>query len=150
MLPEFSDRLQAQLREFVPAEASVRNPIDLIGTTDLVQFGRSLEILQSCCEIDSIIVIYIPRLANTTPAIAAVVETAAARGGGKPVLAVLMEAEQDGTPIPAVADESEGLHLPVLGHRFRVTDFEEAARLYVGQQYAEGGLGQRCTNRNCR
>lgn len=140
LLPEFSERLQAQLREFVPAEASVRNPIDLIGMTDPLPFRRSLELLLSSSEIDSIIVIYIPRLAHTTPAIVAVVETAATCGTGKPVLAVLMDAEQDTPREPAGADESERPQAtapePTRVPRYRYP--EEAARaLRRVSEYAE-------------
>lgn len=94
-LPEFSQGLQTQFREFLPAEASVSNPIDLIGTTEPKQFRRCLDILLSSSEFDSVIVIYVPRLAHTTPAISAEVQASAACGPDKTFLAVFMDSSDD-------------------------------------------------------
>jgi acyl-CoA synthetase (NDP forming) len=94
VLPEFSAALQSRLREHVPAEAAVRNPIDLIGTTDAEQFRWCLDCVLASSEVDSVVVMYVPRLADTTPAIVtAVSESASSIAHGKTLLTVIMEAE---------------------------------------------------------
>ena len=101
-LPEFSPALQAELRRLVPAEASVRNPIDLIGATDPVQFRQCLELLLESPESDAVIAIYVPRLAGTTHAIRDTVrEAAASDGNRKTMLTVFMVAH--GEPSAALS-----------------------------------------------
>jgi acyl-CoA synthetase (NDP forming) len=94
VLPEFSAALQARLRERVPAEAAVRNPIDLIGTTDPEQFRWCLNCVLSSSEVDSVVVMYVPRLADTTTAIEQTVrDCTSSIAHGKTLLTVIMEAE---------------------------------------------------------
>jgi acyl-CoA synthetase (NDP forming) len=93
-VPELSDALQARLRQFLPSEAVARNPIDLIGAIDERQFGECLGVLLGCDEVDSILSIYVPRLAGTTPQIVqAVLQVAAANVDDKPVVLVCMDAQ---------------------------------------------------------
>lgn len=103
-LPEFSPELQARLHGFLPPEAGVRNPIDLIGSTDPEQFRCCLASLLTSKEIDSVVVIYVPRLAETTPAIEqAVRDCAAVIKHDKTILSVIMEADQRRTDWPSGA-----------------------------------------------
>lgn len=77
--PVFSQELQTRLRAYVPPQASVANPVDLIGTTSPQEFAACLRELIVSPEIDQIVVIYVPRLPGTSGAVArAVVETATA------------------------------------------------------------------------
>lgn len=129
-LPEFSQELQARLRGFLPAEAGVRNPIDLIGGTDPEQFRRCLESLLTSREVDAIVVIYVPRLVDTTPAIEqAVRDCAGATVHDKTVLSVIMEGDRSGTECQSV------LRAPTIP-RFQYP--ESAARaLHAAVHYAE-------------
>lgn len=93
-LPEFSPQLQAALRSFLRPEASVRNPIDLIGTIDAREFRRCLELLMDSDEVDSVITMYVPREPGTSAAVAqAIREVTAARGRGKTSVAVFTQTE---------------------------------------------------------
>jgi len=97
-VPQLSPSVQRRLGECVPAEATVTNPIDLIGSTDPVQFGNCLDVLLASDELDAVVAIYVPRLANTSEAIAQSIRaSASAHPGEKTLLAVIMESG----PVPA-------------------------------------------------
>lgn len=61
-VPELSDESVAALRDMLPAEASVANPVDMIASATAEQYGAALRILANDPKIDSIIVIFIPPL----------------------------------------------------------------------------------------
>jgi len=91
-VPELSSDLQASLRRLLRPEASVRNPIDLIGTVDAGEYRECLRRLLESDEVDSVIVIYVPRIEATSgPILEAVQETAAGCQRNKSLLGVLME-----------------------------------------------------------
>jgi len=96
-VPEFTIELQTALRSFLRPEASVKNPVDLIGTIDAGEFRQCLELLMDSPEVDAVITIYVPREPGTSPTVArAVHDVTAARGAGKTSLAVFMQT--DGFP----------------------------------------------------
>lgn len=91
-VPELSRVTQGRLRELLPLEAPVSNPVDLIGGTDPVEYGRCLDVLLQSDEIDTVIATFVPRLADSTAPIAdSVLASTTASGAGKTVLAVIME-----------------------------------------------------------
>ncbi len=102
-----SDDTQSQLREHLPAEASVANPVDMIASATPEQVERAMKIIVADPGIDAVIASYVP-LGLEAPVIAAAINRGA-EGCGKPVLAVLMSkrglpqgmAELQDTPIPA-------------------------------------------------
>ncbi len=79
---------QQSLREYLPAEASVANPVDMIASATDEQFRRALEIVLADSGIDAAIAAYVP-LGLEAPIVARAIEQAAS-GSQKPVLAVLM------------------------------------------------------------
>ena len=94
-------KIEAALRSFLRPEASVKNPVDLIGTIDAGEFRQCLELLMDSREVDAVITIYVPREPGTSPNVArAVHEGTAARGAGKTSLAVFMQT--DGVPAELV------------------------------------------------
>ncbi|MFO0869555.1 MAG: acetate--CoA ligase family protein [Pirellulales bacterium] len=90
-VPALSPELQTQLRRHVPAPAAVTNPVDLIGTTDPAQYAACLRWLLDSNEIDQVVVIYVPRLAGTSGAVARAVVDTAASASRKTLAAVFME-----------------------------------------------------------
>ena len=102
-----SEDTQNRLREHLPAEASVANPVDMIASATPEQVERAMRIIVADPGIDSVIASYVP-LGLEAPVIAASIKRGA-EGGGKPVLAVLMSkrglpqgmAELQESPIPA-------------------------------------------------
>ena len=82
------------LAELLPAEASVANPVDMLGGATAATYAAALPRVLSDPRVDSVIVLFAPTVAATADDVAVEVE-AAARGAGadKPVLAVIMAAE---------------------------------------------------------
>ncbi|MGD2060332.1 MAG: GNAT family N-acetyltransferase [Acidimicrobiia bacterium] len=60
---ELSESLQAKIGEKLPAEASTRNPVDLIASGGPNEFEHATRLILQSGEVDSLIVIYVP----TTP-----------------------------------------------------------------------------------
>ncbi len=102
-VPELSKRTQASLRKFLPAAASVSNPVDMIASAPPEHYRKTIECVLNADEVDALIVIYIPVM-NTElgPVRSAIAEGIAAtrkkNGANKPVLACLMsDKEGSGT-----------------------------------------------------
>jgi len=102
-----SEESQAKLREILPEEASVSNPVDMIASASPEQVERATRIIVADEGIDALIASYVP-LALEAPLVARAIRDGA-DGANKPVLAVLMSkrglpqgmAELQESPIPA-------------------------------------------------
>lgn len=86
-------RLQAQtevaLRAFLPPEASVKNPVDMIASATAEAYAQALRILLADPQVDSIIVIFVTPIVTDPSAVAnAIVQGAA--GSDKAVVTCLM------------------------------------------------------------
>jgi acetyl coenzyme A synthetase (ADP forming)-like protein len=97
-IPELSAGLRSRLAGFLPAAASVANPVDLIASAGPDHYRQAVETILTSGEVDALIVIYIPvGLAETEAVTRAVGEAvAAARAAGAsscPVLACWMGEE---------------------------------------------------------
>jgi acetyl coenzyme A synthetase (ADP forming)-like protein len=79
---------QRSLREHLPAEASVANPVDMIASATPEQVEQALRIVVTDPGIDAVIASYVP-LGLEAPVIAAAIKRGA-EDSDKPVLAVLM------------------------------------------------------------
>ncbi|HVL66951.1 MAG TPA: acetate--CoA ligase family protein [Vicinamibacterales bacterium] len=89
----------AALRSFLPAAASVRNPVDMIATASAADYGRALPLLLEDPGVDSVITIFIPPVVTSADEVAQAIAGAAA-ASHKPVLATFFGAA--GVP-PALA-----------------------------------------------
>ncbi len=96
-LVELGEETTTALRAFLPAAASVGNPIDMIASASADQYRQSLELLLADRDVDAVIVIYIPVLPAGALAVAEAIRTAAA-GSGKTILATFMSSS--GVPAP--------------------------------------------------
>lgn len=88
-LPELSTRTTESLRAFLPAAASVGNPVDMLAGASADSYERALRILLADDQIDSVIVMFVPPIVteamHVADAIRGVVQDAV-----KPVLACLI------------------------------------------------------------
>jgi acetyl coenzyme A synthetase (ADP forming)-like protein len=106
-LPSFSPESEAALREILPAEASVANPVDMLGGATPESFERVLPVLLADNRVDSVIVLFVPPVSAGGAEVAAALEAALeAAPTDKPVLAALMGADA-GTPRIARFDYPE-------------------------------------------
>jgi acetyl coenzyme A synthetase (ADP forming)-like protein len=83
-----SEESQAKLREILPEEASVSNPVDMIASASPEQVEQATRIIVADDGIDALIASYVP-LALEAPLVARAIRDGA-EGVDKPVLAVLM------------------------------------------------------------
>lgn len=95
-LPMLADATIAELRSFLPATASVANPVDMIASASPEHFLKATRALLADEHVDSLIVIFIPPLITDPEAVAAAIVEGTRNANGKPVLANFMSAK--GTP----------------------------------------------------
>jgi acetyl coenzyme A synthetase (ADP forming)-like protein len=110
VVPELSSATRQRLSAFLPPQASLSNPVDLLASAGPEHYRQAIEALLSADEVDALVVIYIPidfaQTARFCDAIAAGVEAGRAAGGShKPMLASLM-AEQGATRLLRAGPES--------------------------------------------
>ena len=114
-LPQLSDATRAELQSFLPAAASVGNPVDMLASASPDHYRRALTAILRDDRIDSVITIFIPPLVTDPTEVASAVAGRARTTPGKPVLGVFMRAEGAPStlaPIPCYAfPESAALAL---------------------------------------
>src|SRR5262249_40216893 len=132
VLPEFSPDVKSRLAAFLPAAASLANPVDLIASATPEHYCKTVEAVLASGEVDALIVIYIPVGLVEADAVAAavsegVVRARAAGAAGTPVLACWM------------ADASTPAHLKLDAEHIPAFAFPEAPALVLGKvaAYAE-------------
>jgi acetyltransferase len=95
-LVELQPATVERLRPLFPAEASLRNPLDMIASAKPSGYRAALEALLQDPGIDSVVSIFVPPLGVSQEDVAEAIVAAAATRRDKPVLAVLMG--RDGLP----------------------------------------------------
>jgi acetyl coenzyme A synthetase (ADP forming)-like protein len=127
VVPALSDGLRERLGAFLPAEASLANPVDMLAAAPPAAYRQSLELVVSSGEADAVIVIFIPPLATDPGAVAGAIRDGAGAAEGLPVLTVFMSAqgvpaELNPQPPPGAPAQRRATRIP--SYRFP----EEAAR----------------------
>jgi acetyl coenzyme A synthetase (ADP forming)-like protein len=128
ILPEYTDSTKEKLREFLPMQAGLANPIDMIASATPEQYARAVEIAAGDPNVDALILIYLPpRLHDPADMIKALKVAVERVPAAKPVLGVFMSAR--GVP-PLICDEPRG--------RIPLYSFPEnaAAALSAAYRYA--------------
>jgi len=93
-LPVFSEDLQKKLESYLSAEATVRNPVDMVASAGPDHYRACLADLLDSDEIDAVVVIHIPAAPTGTPETAAAIRDASvANQGRKTLLSVFMRSE---------------------------------------------------------
>lgn len=77
VVPEISEQTRAALGGFLPAAASLGNPVDMLATATAGQYARALAILAADPGVDAIIVAFIPPLVTQAEDVAAAIVAAA-------------------------------------------------------------------------
>ena len=73
-----AERTMEKLRAFLPAEASVKNPVDMIASASAEGYGKAVQVLLEDPDVDSLLVIFVPPLVTEAPAVANAVRNALA------------------------------------------------------------------------
>jgi acetyl coenzyme A synthetase (ADP forming)-like protein len=112
VLPEYAPATKEALRKFLPMQAGLANPIDMIASATPEQYARAIEIASADPNVDSLILIYLPpRLHSPEDMIKAIKAAVERVPAEKPVLGVFMSAR--GVP-PVVCDGPRG-RIPLYG-----------------------------------
>ena len=88
-LAKFSEDSVSKLREFLPPEASIRNPVDMIASATAESYARALPIVLSDEGVDAVLVLFIPPIFTEAEEVAAGIRKGSA-GFDKPVLSCFM------------------------------------------------------------
>lgn len=92
-VPVLSDSSQAKLRAFLPAGASVGNPVDMIASAPAEHYRKAIEIVGTDENVDSLIVIFTPPLVTRADDVArSIVEALQHIDKDKPLLSVFLSA----------------------------------------------------------
>ena len=94
-LPQLTLETRAVLAEGVPKEASLANPIDLLGSANAATYERALGPILADPNIDAVIALFVPPVVEDPRAVEAVLARHA-KESDKPLLSVVMSA--DGSP----------------------------------------------------
>ncbi len=74
-----SDETQRQLAVFLPAEASVKNPVDMIASASGAQYERALSILLAADEVDMVLVLFVTPIVTDAGDVASAIRAGAAK-----------------------------------------------------------------------
>ena len=108
VLPQLSEETRAALASVLPQEASIANPIDMLGSASSEQYELVLPHLLEDAAVDALIVIFVPAASVTVEDVGAAIGQAT-RGHAKPVLPVLMGGGHPGSfPYPESAARALG------------------------------------------
>jgi acetyl coenzyme A synthetase (ADP forming)-like protein len=106
-LPELNPETRAVLEQALPSEASLANPVDLLGSATAATYEKVIPPLLEDKEIDALIVLFVPPVVAEAGEVAAAIEWAtASTEHEKPVLAVVISGR--GTPA-ALRDEKSAV-----------------------------------------
>jgi acetyl coenzyme A synthetase (ADP forming)-like protein len=103
-VPELGDKTKTILRQFLPAAASMTNPVDMIASAGADHFRNAIEVLLAADEIDALIVLFIDVALRDPEAVVRGITTgvATARKRGettKPVYACVMASAAPAKPM---------------------------------------------------
>ena len=77
VVPQVPDDIKAKLAEFLPPEAGLNNPVDMIAAAPGESYRKALKILAEWDGIDAVIILYVPVLVTNSEEIAAGIRAAA-------------------------------------------------------------------------
>lgn len=126
-IPELSEETQARLRESFPAEAAVRNPVDMIAGAGAAEFAHVVRTILESDEVDSLLVIYVPTSVTGVENVAnALREVAEDYEGPTTLLSVFMQADMAGDHL-----RSDRVRIPTF-------QFPEAAAIALARSVGYG------------
>lgn len=89
-MAQLSEETKAKLRSFLPAAASVKNPVDMIASAPLEHYRQTLETLLADENVDMIMAIYLPFLGLKDIDVAKALMEIKAQHPDKPIVGVFM------------------------------------------------------------
>lgn len=93
-MAKLSDATKEKLRSFLPAAASVKNPVDMIASAPLEHYKQTLETVLADDGVDMVLVIYLPFLGLKDTDVAQAVMEIRAAHPEKPIVGVFMTTQE--------------------------------------------------------
>ncbi|MGD0980935.1 MAG: GNAT family N-acetyltransferase, partial [Solirubrobacteraceae bacterium] len=129
---ELTSQLRARLRRFLPAEAGLGDPVDMVATATATDYRRAIEAVGRAGVADSIIVIFVPPLVTEAADVADAISAAAERIADDIALAAVFMADagkpvslqRSGKPIPVYAFPEDAAR--AVGHAARYGAWRDA------------------------
>jgi acetyl coenzyme A synthetase (ADP forming)-like protein len=91
-LPELTDETRAALAEVTPPEASLANPVDLLGSANALSYERALPLILADPNVDAVIALFVPPVVEDPRAVEELLARYA-KASLKPLLSVVMSAD---------------------------------------------------------
>jgi acetyltransferase len=166
-LPEPSEETRTALAGLFPADASLSNPVDMLGSATAASYAAAIPPLLADKRLDALIVLFVPPVvAGASEVAAAIRDTVEQTGTDKPVLAVVMSADgtpasllEPGSPVASfgypesaahalglAASRADWLRRPA-GRALAPHGIDRAAAREVAQEAGEGWLAPDATRR---
>lgn len=99
-LPQLADETRIALAQELPAEASVENPVDMLGGATAATYETVLPLLLADPWVDAVVALFVPPVVAGAEEVAAAISRSAASSHGKPLLACVLS---DQSTQPALA-----------------------------------------------
>lgn len=93
-VPVFSETTKQSLGAFLPAGASLINPVDMIASARAEHYRQAIEIVAADPKVDALIVIFTPPLVTKAEDVAREIVAAAKSIGDKPIMTVFLSARE--------------------------------------------------------
>ena len=122
-LPSLSAETEQALTRVLPSEASVANPVDMLGSATEKTYAEVLPLLLADPRLDAVIVLFVPPVTAGADDVAEAVR-AAVEGAEKPVLAAILS--------------SEGIPEPLRDGRVAAFTYPESAARALGRAAERG------------
>ncbi|HEY4844351.1 MAG TPA: GNAT family N-acetyltransferase [Candidatus Dormibacteraeota bacterium] len=111
-VPVTPEDVMTELRQYLPPEASVHNPIDMIASATPDDYNRTIRVLAESNAVDAIVVIFIPPLVTRAEEVALAVRDAASQlPRPMPIVTVFMSAR-------GVPDQLQGPEARIPSYQF--------------------------------
>jgi acetyl coenzyme A synthetase (ADP forming)-like protein len=92
-VPMLDEETKNELQGFLPAEASLTNPVDMIASASADDYAKAIAIVAADPNVDALVVIFTPPLVTRAEDVArAIVEAVRTSKSGKPVVTVFLSA----------------------------------------------------------
>jgi acetyltransferase len=89
VVPDLAEETVRGLREFLPPEASVKNPVDMIASASALHYERAVRLLLDDPGVDAVVVLFVPPLITEARDVGQAI-VRGAEGTRKPVLACFL------------------------------------------------------------
>ena len=134
-IAQLTDETKAKLKSFLPAAASVKNPVDMIASAPIEHYRQTVETVLADPNVDMVMVIYLPFLGLADTDVADALMEIKAAHPEKPIVGVFMTTSRF---FAELADR----HVSVPFYMYAEEAVDALARLDMQRRWTERPVGQ--------